>query len=241
MEVTSHILIVDDDKDVRELLSKFLMKHGLRVTVAMDVAEARKHLKTGSFDLVVLDIKMPGEDGLSLCRYLCGTCTTPVLMLTGVSDELDRVLGLELGADDYVVKPFAQRELLARIRAILRRVNSLPPAPEAMPGKKLKFHEMVFSYDSRELLNQNNIATVLSYSEYLLLSAFVHRPNIAMTREQLLDLTKGRAANLFDRTIDNQVSRLRRKIGDDPKNPKIIQTIWGGGYKFVGSVELVAC
>jgi two-component system, OmpR family, response regulator len=197
METTNHILVVDDHKDIRDLLAKFLVKHGMRVTVAGEANEARRQLKAGAFDLV------------------------------------------ELGADDYLTKPFNPRELLARIRAVLRRAQSMPPSREAPAGERLRFGHFVFDADRRELTDEQEIVTPLSYGEYLLLSAFLHRPNIVLTRDQLLDITRGRAANLFDRSIDNQVSRLRRKIEEDPKEPKIIQTIWGGGYKFVGTVEPV--
>lgn len=237
IESTNHILVVDDHRDIRDLLAKFLVKHGMRVTSAADASEARRHLKAGAFDLAVLDIMMPGEDGLSLCRYLTENSATPVILLTAVAEDTDRIIGLELGADDYVTKPFNPRELLARIKAVLRRAQSMPPTREAPAGQRLKFGRFVFDSDRRELVNEENVVTPLSYGEYLLLSAFLRRPNMVLTREQLLDITRGRAANLFDRSIDNQVSRLRRKIEEDPKDPKIIQTIWGGGYKFVGTVE----
>ena len=237
METTHHILVVDDHKEIRDLLAKFLVKHGMRVTVAPDAAEARRQIKAGSFDLIVLDIMMPGEDGLSLCKYLSESTSPPIILLTAVTEEMDRIIGLEVGADDYVTKPFNPRELLARIRAVRRRTHSMPPIRDAPAGERLKFGRFVFDADRRELTVGDEIVTPLSYGEYLLLSAFLHRPNVVLTRDQLLDITRGRAANLFDRSIDNQVSRLRRKIEEDPKDPKIIQTIWGGGYKFVGTVE----
>jgi two-component system, OmpR family, response regulator len=239
METTHHILVVDDHKEIRDLLAKFLVKHGMRVSAAPDAAEARRQLKAGAFDLIVLDIMMPGEDGLSLCKYLSEIASPPIILLTAVAEEMDRIIGLEVGADDYVTKPFNPRELLARIRAVLRRTHSMPPTRDAPAGERLKFGPFVFDADRRELSGPQDIVTPLSYGEYLLLSAFLHRPNVVLTREQLLDITRGRAANLFDRSIDNQVSRLRRKIEDDPKDPKIIQTIWGGGYKFVGVVEQI--
>jgi two-component system, OmpR family, response regulator len=236
METSHHILVVDDHREIRDLLAKFLVKHGMRVTVAADATEARRHLKAGVFDLIVLDIMMPGEDGLSLCKYLSETTSPPVILLTAVAEEMDRIIGLEVGADDYVTKPFNPRELLARIRAVLRRAQSMPPSRDAPPGEKLKFGRFMFDSDRRELID-GEMVTPLSYGEYLLLLAFLQRPNVVLTRDQLLDITRGRAANLFDRSIDNQVSRLRRKIEEDAKDPKIIQTIWGGGYKFVGTVE----
>ncbi len=238
METTLHILVVDDHKDIRDLLAKFLVKHGMRVTSAADATEARRHLKAGAFDLLVLDIMMPGEDGIALCRALReGAAPPPIIFLTAVAEDTDRIIGLELGADDYVTKPFNPRELLARIRAVIRRAQSMPQSREAPPGERLKFGQFIFDADRRELIDGKEVVTPLSYGEYLLLLAFVQRPNIVLTRDQLLDITRGRSANLFDRSIDNQVSRLRRKIEEDPKEPKIIQTIWGGGYKFVGAVE----
>jgi len=237
METTNHILVVDDHKDIRDLLAKFLVKHGMRVTAASDANDARRHLKAGAFDLIVLDIMMPGEDGLSLCKYLSENSSPPVILLTAVAEDTDRIIGLELGADDYLTKPFNPRELLARIRAVLRRAQSMPQSRDAPAGERLAFGRFVFDSDRRELIDETEVVTPLSYGEYLLLSAFLHRPNIVLTRDQLLDITRGRAANLFDRSIDNQVSRLRRKIEEDPKEPKIIQTIWGGGYKFVGVVN----
>ena len=238
METTHHILVVDDHKEIRTLLAKFLVKHGMRVTPAADAAEARRHIKTGAFDLIVLDIMMPGEDGLSLCRYLSETSSPPVILLTAVAEEMDRIVGLEVGADDYVTKPFNPRELLARIGAVLRRAHSMPPTRDAPPASSSN-SAVLFSMPPARADRWQRNRHALSYGEYLLLSAFLHRPNVVLTRDQLLDITRGRAANLFDRSIDNQVSRLRRKIEEDPKEPKIIQTIWGGGYKFVGDVERI--
>jgi two-component system OmpR family response regulator len=238
MEPTPHILIVDDHREIRDLLAKFLRKHAMRITVAADADEAKKTLKTSAIDLIVLDIMMPGEDGLSLARYVRETANIPFILLTALVEETDRIIGLELGADDYVTKPFNPRELIARIKAVLRRTHSIPPSREPSSAKKLRFGHWVFSSDRREIVNEDDeVVTPLSHGECLLLTAFLERPNIVLNRDQLLDLTKGRMANLFDRSIDNQVSRLRRKIEQDPKNPKLIQTVWGGGYKFAGTVE----
>jgi two-component system, OmpR family, response regulator len=240
MEQTPHILIVDDHREIRDLLARFLRKHTMRVTTACDAAEARKHLKTSATDLIVLDIMMPGEDGLSFARHVRATTNTPVILLTALAEETDRIVGLELGADDYLTKPFNPRELLARIKAVLRRTHSIPPSREPELNKRLRFGRWVFQADRRELTSDGDeVVTPLSHGESLLLAAFLERPNIVLNRDQLLDLTKGRMANLFDRSIDNQVSRLRRKIEEDPKNPKLIQTVWGGGYKFAGTVEML--
>jgi two-component system OmpR family response regulator len=210
----------------------------LRATVASDAGEARKQLRTSAIDLIVLDIMMPGEDGLAFARYVRANMEVPIILLTAMAEETDRIIGLELGADDYVTKPFNPRELVARIKAVLRRINSIPPSREPDLGKKVRFGRWIFCADTREITSQDDeVAIPLSHGECLLLTAFLERPNFVLNRDQLLDLTKGRMANLFDRSIDNQVSRLRRKIEDDPKNPKLIQTVWGGGYKFAGTVE----
>lgn len=237
-EVTSHILVVDDHREIRDLLARFLCKHGMRASVAADAEEARKVLKNSAIDLIVLDIMMPGEDGLSLARKLGEGKEIPFILLTALVEETDRIIGLEIGADDYVTKPFNPRELVARIKAVLRRTHSIPPSREPEPDRSVRFGRWVFNAGRREIkCCDKDIITSLSHSECLLLSVFLDRPNIVLNRDQLLDLTKGRMANLFDRSIDNQVSRLRRKIEDDPKKPLLIQTVWGGGYKFAGNVE----
>ncbi|MEZ5776310.1 MAG: response regulator [Hyphomicrobiaceae bacterium] len=237
MDSTPHILVVDDHRAIREPLQRFLEKHNLRVTGAADALAARNLLKSHAFDLVVLDIMMPGEDGLSLCRHLREAVNVPVILLTAMADETDRIVGLELGADDYVTKPFNPRELLARIKAVLRRANSLPPTREPEPGQRLGFSGWTLNVDTRELTDPAGVLTPLSSGEFLLLTVFLARPNMVLSRDQLLDLTRGRAAQAFDRSIDNQVSRLRRKIEENPKEPKLIQTVWGGGYKFASAVE----
>lgn len=237
MEQTPHILIVDDHREIRDLLARFLRKHSMRATAASDASEARKALKTSSIDLIVLDIMMPGEDGLSFARHVRETADVPIILLTAMAEETDRIIGLELGADDYMTKPFNPRELAARIKAVLRRAQSIPLSREPELSKKLRFGRWIFHGDRREIVSEDDVSTPLSHGECLLLSVFLERPNLVLNRDQLLDLTKGRMANLFDRSIDNQVSRLRRKIEEDPKNPKLIQTVWGGGYKFAGTVE----
>jgi two-component system, OmpR family, response regulator len=237
MESSAHILVVDDHREIRDLLAKYLAKHGLRVSVAESALRARRALEASAIDLVVLDVMMPGEDGLSLCRHLRATTGVPVIMLTAMAEDTDRVIGLEIGADDYVVKPFNPRELLARIKAVLRRANSLPrqrPAPEA---EVLRFDRWALDVARRELMDQEGVAIPLSTSEFLLLTALLDHPKRVLSRDQLLDLTRGRAANVFDRSIDNQVSRLRKKIEADPKEPGLIKTVWGGGYLFTAEVE----
>ncbi|MDH3231702.1 MAG: response regulator [Alphaproteobacteria bacterium] len=237
MEPSSHILVVDDERDIREALVKYLVKNGLRASMAANAADARKDLKTSAIDLVVLDIMMPGEDGLSLCRHLRETTDIPVILLTAMADDTDSVVGLEIGADDYVTKPFNPRELLARIRAVLRRAGAVPRPLDAMKTKRLRFDGWVLDVDRRELTGGDGVAVPLSTAEFRLLTAFLQRPRIVLSREQLLDLTSHRTAQVFDRSIDNQVSRLRRKIEADPRNPELVKTVWGGGYTFTADVR----
>ncbi|HIC82307.1 MAG TPA: response regulator [Kiloniellaceae bacterium] len=236
MDPTPHILVVDDHRDIRDLLGKYLAKNGLRVTLAENAATARRLMKTAAIDLVVLDIMMPGEDGLALCRDLRATSSVPVILVTAMTEEMDRVVGLEIGADDYVTKPFNPRELLARIKAVLRRSNAVPQARDSLPEGRLRFDRWLLDPERRELLDVDGLAVPLSTAEFNLLSAFLKRPGVVLSREQLLDLTSGRAAQVFDRSIDNQVSRLRKKIEPDPKKPRLIKTVWGGGYLFAATV-----
>lgn len=232
-----HILIVDDDAEIRDLLSRFLSKHDFRVTTAKGGREMRQALSDWSFDLVVLDLMMPGEDGLTLCRYLRETTRLPIVMLTAVGEETDRIIGLEMGADDYIVKPFNPRELLARIRAVIRRTHSLPPEAPVPTSGVIRFAGLTLDAGRHELTGADGVAVPLSQGEFLLLTAFLDHSGRVLTRDQLLDLTRGRSAVPFDRSIDNQVSRLRRKIEPDPKTPTLIQTVWGGGYRFTAKVE----
>jgi two-component system OmpR family response regulator len=237
MESTAHILVVDDHREIRDLLARYLVKHGLRVSVAESAAKARRVLETSAIDLVVLDVMMPGEDGLSLCRHLRATTGLPVIMLTAMAEDTDRVVGLEMGADDYVVKPFNPRELLARIKAVLRRANSLPQQRTASDARTVRFERWRLDLGRRELIDQEGVGIPLSTGEFSLLSALLNHPHMVQSRDQLLDLTRGRAANVFDRSIDNQVSRLRKKIEADPKEPTLIKTVWGGGYVLAADVE----
>lgn len=237
MERTAHVLVVDDHKEIRDLLAKYLAKNGLRVSTANGGTEMRQQLKTASIDLVVLDIMMPGEDGLSLCRSLRHEGNIPIVLLTAVSDETDRIIGLELGADDYVTKPFNPRELLARIRALLRRVNAMTAAPADPERKRYLFDRWTLDVSRRALLDDTGAEIPLGTAEYRLLLALVTRPGVVLTRNQLLDITAGRSAQVFDRSIDNLVSRLRRRLEADPQQPALIKTVWGDGYTFAGTVE----
>ena len=188
-------------------------------------------------DLVVLDIMMPGEDGLQLCRHLRETTRIPVILLTAMAEETDRIVGLEVGADDYVTKPFNPRELLARIKAVIRRTRSLPPEHEPRSAGIWRFDRWSLDTDKRELVDDEGVLTSLSTGEFRLLVALLERSGTVLSREQLLDLTRGRRATPYDRSVDNQVSRLRRKIERDPANPELLTTVWGGGYRFTGKVE----
>jgi two-component system OmpR family response regulator len=235
MQQAPHILVVDDHRDIRELVARYLVKHGYRAIVAENAAAARRTLERGKIDLVVLDIMMPGEDGLSLTRSLREGRDIPVILLTAMGEETDRIVGLEVGADDYLAKPFNPRELLARIKAVLRRAQALPRQPGLAHGR-LRFDRFVLDLARRELIDEAGVATMLSSGEFRLLSALVERPGMVLTRDQLLDLTRGRSAQPFDRSIDNQVSRLRKKIERDPRNPQLIKTAWGDGYTFAGEV-----
>lgn len=230
MEPSPHLLLVDDSQDITEPLARYLGKKGLRVSTAGGGVEMRRLLKSNAFDLVVLDVMMPGEDGLSLCRMLRETSETPVILLTAMVEVTDRVVGLEIGADDYVTKPFSPRELLARIRAVLRRTQSVPNSRNAAPARRFVFDRWTLDAGRRELVDSEGVLVPLSSADFRLLLVLLQRPHMVLSREQLLDLTAGRALEPFERSIDNQVSRLRKKIETDPRNPAILKTVWGGGY-----------
>jgi two-component system OmpR family response regulator len=238
MTATPHILVVDDHREIRELVSRALAREGFRVSVAADGREMRKVMADAGIDLVVLDLMLPGEDGLSLCRRLRTDSNIPVIMLTAKGEEVDRVIGLEMGADDYLSKPFGSRELVARIRAVLRR-RARETTDAAEPRHKTRrfcFDRWTLDTDTRELLRDDGIGVPLSTGEYDLLLVLVERPQRVLSREQLLDLSRGRSATAFDRSVDTQVSRLRKKIERDPGEPRIIKTVWGGGYMFTPEV-----
>ena len=237
MDAQPHLLVVDDHREIRDSLHAYLSKHGYRVSTAESAAVARRVLLTSGIDLVVLDIMMPGEDGLALCRSLRETTRLPIILLTAMSEDTDRVVGLEMGADDYVTKPFNPRELLARIKAVLRRTHALPPQRQPLASDTVRFDRWILDVQRRELLGTDGVAVPLSTAEFLLLSAFLNHPHMVLSRDQLLDLTRGREAEVFDRSIDNQVSRLRKKIEADPKRPTCIKTHWGGGYSFTAEVQ----
>ena len=232
-----HILVVDDHREIRDLVSRALAKEGFRVSAAGDGKAMRKALADGRIDLVLLDLMLPGEDGLALCRALRAESSIPIIMLTAKGEEVDRVIGLEMGADDYLPKPFGRRELIARIRAVLRRSGRESDAAPKHRATLYRFDRWVLDSGTRELQREDGVGVPLSTAEYELLTALVERPQRVLSRDQLLDLARGRSANALDRSIDTQVSRLRKKIERDPADPKIIQTVWGGGYIFTPSVR----
>ncbi len=236
MDTLPHILVVDDHQEIRELVRRFLGDHGYRVSVAANGAEMKKTLADAAIDLIVLDLMMPGEDGLTLCRNLRVKSDIPVIMLTAMGEETDRIIGLEMGADDYLAKPFNPRELLARIKAVLRRVDHAGEHKPRDVPERLVFLGWTLLPDARELIDPDQTLVPLSTAEFALLITFVTRPGRVLSREQLLDLARGRDAHAFDRAIDTLVSRLRRKLGDESRNPQIIKTVRGGGYLFAPKV-----
>lgn len=231
-----HLLLVDDERSIREPLAQYLTKQGFRVTQAADAEAARTRLAAYSIDLAIVDIMMPGEDGLSLCRHIAATSDTPVILLTAKAEETDRIVGLEMGADDYVVKPFSPRELATRVKVVLRRLAASGVRHRAPESGSYAFAGWVLKTGERALIDREGVSVPLSTGEYNLLLALVSRPRQVLTRDQLLDLTQGREAAAFDRAIDNQVSRLRKKIELDVRNPEIIKTVWGGGYTLAAEV-----
>ena len=230
-----HVLIVDDERDILDPLASYLSKNGFRVSKARDAAAAREIIAAHAIDIALTDIMMPGEDGLSLTGFIRATSRMPVILLTAKAEETDRIIGLELGADDYVTKPFSPRELAARIKAVLRRTSDdRVKAPEA---DAYAFGDWVLRTGERELVDKEGRAVPLSTGEYNLLFAFVTHPKRVLTRDQLLDLSQGRELGAFERSVDNHISRLRRKLETDPRDPKLIKTVWGGGYTLAAEVR----
>ncbi len=241
------LLIVDDDKEIRDLLAQFFETHGYEVTTAQDGVAMKQVLeeKHNLIDIIILDIMMPGDDGLELCRQLRRDSAIPIIMLSAIGADTDRIVGLELGADDYIAKPFNPRELLARVKAILRRSGNVFDANVRQQtvltaAPRVRFLDWTLDQNKRRLIAPDDMAIPLSAGEYDLLLAFIEHPGRVLTRDQLLQLTRCRDASPFDRTIDVQVSRLRRKLEKNPKSPTIIKTVRGGGYQFTPTVERVA-
>jgi two-component system OmpR family response regulator len=240
MDTIDHVLIVDDDRGIRELISAYLEKNGLRTSLAANGRQMRAEIEQGVPDLIVLDLMLPGEDGLTLCRELRAGKhrNIPVLMLTARSEETDRIVGLEMGADDYLTKPFAVRELLARIRSVLRRARMLPPNMQVSePSELIVFGDWKLDTVARHLLDAGGVEVALSGAEYRLLRVFLDHPQRVLTRDQLLNLTQGRQSDQFDRSIDLLVSRLRQRLRDDPRDPRYIKTLRSEGYVFSSAVS----
>ena len=229
------ILLVDDEAVLREPLAEYLIGQGFDVTQASDAAIARQNIANAAPDIVLLDIMMPGEDGLSLCRHLIETHQMPVILLTARGEATDRIVGLEMGADDYLVKPFEPRELVARIRSVLRRANR-SEAPAANTDWIYSFEGWTLDPLKQKLCNPDGALVPISTAEFRLLRAFCDHPRQVLNRDQLLDMVQGREAHLFDRAVDNQVSRLRQKIEADTRRPQLILTVRGGGYRLAADV-----
>jgi len=237
MANTPHILVVEDDREISALVAKYLRANECRVSVAGDGREMDRVLAESRIDLIVLDLMLPGEDGLSLCRRLRAASSVPIVMLTAKSEEIDRIVGLEMGADDYLPKPFNPRELLARIRAVLRRRTSEPVSVSGPARQTVFFAGWQVNLTLRELLSPAGAKVAITGAEFDLLHAFCERPGRVLSRDQLLDLTQGRIAGPYERSIDVLVSRLRQKIERDPREPEFIKTIRSGGYVFTPQVE----
>ena len=231
----TRLLLVDDETALREPLADYLVRQGFAVSQAGTAAEARGRLAAETPDLVLLDIMMPGEDGLSLCRHLVEARQLPVIFITAKGEATDRIVGLEIGADDYVVKPFDPRELVARIKSVLRR-SARDPAPAA-DDLLYEFEGWRLDPLKRRLTDPEGAVVAISSVEFRLLLTFLDHPRQVLDRDRLLDMVQGREAHFFDRAVDNQVSRLRRKIEADSKNPQLIQTVWGGGYMLAADVR----
>jgi two-component system OmpR family response regulator len=238
MDRLDHVLVVDDDAEIRKLLGEYLQRNGFRVSLATDGREMRRALENSRPDIVVLDLMLPGDGGLTLCRDLRVGSNLPVIMLTARAEEVDRIVGLEMGADDYLAKPFSPRELLARIKSILRRARGL--APVRSDAQRLRFAGWTLELAARELVAPDGVVVALSGAEFRLLTVFLDHPNRVLDRNQLMDLTVGRDGTPFDRSIDVQVSRLRVRLRDDAREPRIIKTVRSEGYVLAASVERLA-
>ncbi|QIG46720.1 response regulator [Nordella sp. HKS 07] len=238
MKTGAHLLVVDDDREICDLIRHFFERHGYRVTVAHDEAQMQARLRRCNFDLVVLDVMLPGRNGLELCRDFRAKSQVPIIMVTAVGETTDRIVGLEMGADDYLAKPFDPRELLARARAVIRRFSAASEAgKQARPAQTYNFAGWTLDVAQRRLWSDDNVVVTLTTAEFDLLSVFVMHPRRTLSRDQLLDLTQGRDAQAFDRSIDILVSRLRRKLAATADSANFIVTIRGGGYMFAPSVE----
>lgn len=235
MKADAHILIVDDDKEIRDLLQEFFQKHGMRVSTARDEDEMQAALRRAPVDLIILDVMLPGKSGLDICRDLRTHSNIPIIMLTAVTETIDRVVGLEMGADDYVAKPFDPRELLARARAVLRRPNATGTVHRPVP-QVYKFAGWTLDASRRRLLRPDGVRVELTTAEFNLLHTLVRSAQRVLSREQLVELSNQNGDYSYDRSVDILVSRLRRKMEDDPRAPRLVLTVRGGGYQFVPEV-----
>ena len=233
-----HVLVVDDDVEIRNLLSDYLRKNGYQATAVADGKAMRGVLARSRIDLIVLDLMLPGEDGLSICRRLRTESETPVIMLTALSEETDRIVGLEMGADDYLGKPFNPRELLVRIKTVLRRYRSLPQNLRTDDARFIRFSGWTLNTAQRHLVSPDGVVVALSGAEYQLLRIFLSHAAQILSRDQLMMLTKGHESDPMDRTIDLRVSRLRHRLGDESAEPRIIKTVRGEGYFLAVDVEM---
>ncbi|MGQ0530524.1 MAG: response regulator [Panacagrimonas sp.] len=238
MDTPDHILIVDDDAEIRRLLEEYLGANGYRVSAVRDGRAMWASLDKAKPDLIVLDLMLPGEDGLVLCRNLRSRSEIPVIILSARGEETERIVGLEMGADDYLAKPFAPRELLARIKVVLRRTRALPENLQADDARSFHFAGWSLDTTRRSLLAPDGVVTPLSGAEYRLLHIFLSHPQRVLTRDQLMDMMKGRESEAFDRSIDVQVSRLRRRLREDAREPALIKTVRAEGYVFACDVQL---
>lgn len=239
MDALDHILVVDDDRELRSLLSAYLQKQGYRVTAVADGKAMRAAINTSRPDVVVLDVMLPGEDGFSLCRELRARSEIPIIMLTARGEETDRIVGLELGADDYLAKPYSPRELLARIKSVLRRARSLPDNLKPDHARQFRFAGWSLDTATRNLTSPEGVIVALSGTEFRLLRIFLDHPNSVLTRDQLVELMLARDAVPYDRAIDVQVSRLRQRLGEGAREPSIIKTVRGQGYVLAAHVDAV--
>jgi two-component system OmpR family response regulator len=237
MTENGHILIVDDQQEICDVVQEYLTGEGYRVSTAHEGAGMRRVLAQGHVDLVILDLMLPGEDGLTLARSLRSESGIGIIILTGRGETVDRIIGLEMGADDYLPKPFHLRELLARVKAVLRRAHDRTAETLHSARSRVQFAGWNLDLSSRELLSPNGEEVRLTTGEFDLLSAFVNNANQVLSRDRLLDLARNREAGPFDRTIDVQVGRLRRKLESDPDDPHIIKSVRGAGYLFVPQVS----
>ncbi len=240
MTSADRVLVVEDDKQTRELVREYLEENGCQVRTASDGEAMWKVLKGWDADVIVLDLMLPGEDGLTLCRKLSSdptTANTPVIMLTARGSEMDRVIGLEMGADDYMPKPFSSRELLARIKSVLRRSRAQPKGARPVEVSEMHFSGWVLHLKAQQLTSPEGVIVELTKGEFVLLQAFLSHPREILNRDRIMEIYRMREATIFDRSIDVQVGRIRKRLRDDPKDPKILKTVWGKGYMLNADVE----